>query len=334
MSGLFDSNADLAKVVRGLPPELGNELTFHLPLEIQALEVAGADSHVILDRIAQRLPVAFSAALVDPPFYRWAEEHYRDEAEALLSDDPERRLRAFGEVASLGAGLAGAAFHALIRTGFGALRHDAHELARGLAYLRTRRQVLFSGPIGDRAPELIDLPSSLELNGSSVFSRLNLVAGERGLFIPDEPIQSPPPIEELVAIAFDLVRRDPGSFISVHTVTGLHGLVELDHLLTGRRDLTGVPTEPLLLPWWRAMAQAITASAVLIDAEHAAPPSRPVDSFATLEQMTHASIESCEAHDVKISVALSRLVEFGLTTPAEAITVGTAKLAATECTAR
>ena len=105
MSGLFDSQSNLAQVVRGLPPELGERLTFHLPLEVQALEVAGAADEVITDRIGQRLPEAFAAALVDPPMFRWAEAHYRDEGEGLLSPDTEDRRRAFSAVAALGPGL-------------------------------------------------------------------------------------------------------------------------------------------------------------------------------------------------------------------------------------
>src|SRR5665213_4292440 len=68
-TGLFDTESDLPAVVRGLPPEDREQLTFHLPLEVQALEVAGAPYELIVDRIEQRLPVAFAASLVDPPLF-------------------------------------------------------------------------------------------------------------------------------------------------------------------------------------------------------------------------------------------------------------------------
>ena len=331
MTGLFDSNADLAKVVRGLPPELGERLTFHLPLETQALEVAGASDGEITARIEQRLPAAFGASLIDPPLFRWAESHYHDEGIGLLSSNLDERRRAFSEVASLGPGLAGAAFHALIRTGYGALRQDPHEISRGLAYLRTRRQVLFASAPNTSQREKINLPTLEELANSTVFDQLDLVAGERALFLPDGPPTPLPSIEELVQSAFGLVLHDPGSFIAVHTVTGLHALVELDRQVTGRSDLSGIPTDPLLVPWWSAMANAITESSVLVHLGSPSAPSRPKLTFAGMEELVKASIDSCEVHDLKISVALSRLVSLKIATESEALTVGSAKLSATEC---
>ena len=131
-----------------LPPETSGALTFHLPLEIFALEEAGAGPEVIQARTAAGLAEAYRSGLVDPPFYRWAVEHHRPAAAALLSASADDRLAAFASVRTLGEGLVGAAFHGLIRTGYGALRRDADEIARGLAYLRTRRQVL-QGPGGE-----------------------------------------------------------------------------------------------------------------------------------------------------------------------------------------
>jgi hypothetical protein len=119
----------------------------------------------------------------------------------------------------------------------------------------------------------------------------------------------------------------------VHTVTGLHALVELDRLVTGRDDLGGIPSDPLLAPWWRAMANAITACAVLVEATAPSPPTRPHVDYRSLEDLVAASIDSCEVHDLKISVALARLVELGVAPSADALVVGSAKLAATECSA-
>ncbi|HRE01090.1 MAG TPA: hypothetical protein PLV68_07300, partial [Ilumatobacteraceae bacterium] len=118
-----------------LPPELNGGLTFHLPLEVFALEHAAASAAHIDARIEAELAVAFRDGLVDPPFYRWGIEQYRPLATTLLASDAAARCQAVQSVAPLGDGLAGAAFHGLIRLGFGALRRDADEIARGLAYL-------------------------------------------------------------------------------------------------------------------------------------------------------------------------------------------------------
>ena len=120
-------------------------LTFHLPLEVAALELAGASAEVVAARVAQRLADAYAEGLVDPPLYRWAVEHYRPVADQLLSPDRHERERGFAGIDALGPGLAGAGFHGLIRLGYGLWRRRPGEVARGLAYLRTRRQVLAGG---------------------------------------------------------------------------------------------------------------------------------------------------------------------------------------------
>ena len=128
--------------IEDLPPELTGALTFHLPLELAALELAGADPAVLQARTERRLAEAFRAGLVDPPLYRWAVDHYRPVADRLLATDPDVRRAALADIESLADGLAGAAFHGLIRLGYGLWRRRPGEVARGLAYLRSRRQVL------------------------------------------------------------------------------------------------------------------------------------------------------------------------------------------------
>jgi hypothetical protein len=330
MKGLFDTQSDLSAVIRGLPPEHAEGLTFHLPLEVQALEVAGADEELIADRVERRLPGAFSSSLVDPPLFRWAESHYRGVGDRLVSADAEVRRRGFEEVVALGAGLAGGAFHPLIRFGYGALRGDPHEIARGLAYLRVRRQVLFAGPPRSITPEqVVMMPPATELQGVSVFGQLDMVAGERAFFAGVDADHRLPEVAELCTQAMALVRRAPNSFIAVHAVTGLHGLVEVDRLLTGRSEVGGVPDDPLLSAWWRAMTDAIEACAMAVEAT-----TPPAPQFTAVEQhdlaaLVTAAIASPEVHDLKLSVSLSRLVELGVANPAEALITGATKLAAT-----
>ena len=331
MTGLFDSHADLGEVVRELPPEHRERLTFHLPLEVQALEVAGASVDEIRDRINRRLPTAFAASLVDPPLFRWAESHYQGVSTRLLDGDATVRKAAFAEVAALGPGLAGGAFHALIRIGYGALRRDPKEIARGLAYLRVRRQVLFNSE-PTQSPTGLSLPTPGELGGTSVFDQLDLVAGDRAMVEVGGPLRSLPSPTELCAKAMALVERDPSSFIAIHTVTSLHALAEIDHLITGRPTVADSSGDPVIGSWWRALWHAITACAVLVELGSRGSPTRPRLTFTGLEGLVAASVESCEVHDLKISVALSRLVELGVTSERSALVVGEEKLAATECT--
>jgi hypothetical protein len=330
--GLFDAHADVADVVRGLPPDHAHGLTFHLPLEVQALEYAGADPALIADRIDQRLPKAFADSLVDPPLYRWAEGHYRDAGLRLASLDIEQRRRGFEQIVSLGPGLAGAAFHPIIRMAYGSLRGDARELTRGLAYLRTRREVLFAGRPRAVAPGDVVMPSPEDLEGISVFEQIDFVAGEPAFFAGPDEEPKLPEVAALCTKAMGLVRRDPNSFIAIHTVTGLHALAEIAHHLSGRRDLGGVPDDPLLESWWQAMTNAIATCAIVLEATAPASPVK-ITQFANLESLVGAAIGSPEVHDLKLSVSLSRLVELGIATEGDALEVGATKLAATECSA-
>jgi hypothetical protein len=330
VKGLFDTQADLPAVIRGLPPEHAEGLTFHLPLEVQALEVAGADDEVIADRVERRLPGVFSSSLVDPPLFRWAESHYRGVGDQLVSTDADLRRKGFEEVVALGPGLAGRAFHPLIRFGYGALRGDPHEIARGLAYLRVRRQVLFAAPPRSITPDqVVMMPSAEELQGVSVFGQLDMVAGERAFFAGADADHRLPEVAELCTQAMALVRRAPESFIAVHAVTGLHGLVEVDRLLTGRSELSGVPDDPLLTAWWRAMADAIEACVMAVEATTSPTPQLAPVKHHDLEALVRAAIPSPEVHDLKLSVSLSRMVELGVADPAEALITGATKLAAT-----
>ena len=315
--------------VRTLPPELTGQLTFHLPLELQALELAGARDDVVRDRILRRTQAAFAIGLVDPPLYRWAERAYAETAAGLLDAKPETRLLAFARVAPLGAGLAGAAFHGLIRLGFGALRRDPREVARGLAYLRTRPQVLFMPSAGD-SDALPLLPGAVDLSGATIFEALALVAGSPGVLGPAQVAGPVAPPAELCAAAIGLLLRNPSSFLAVHTVTGLHALAEVEALVVGRPPCAESPRGPLA-GWWRAYAWALQACATLVEAMPPQTGGRAPESFPDVTAMTRAAIDSCEAHDVKVAVALSRLASMGVVHPTRALEAGARKLAATEC---
>lgn len=325
------------EAIEELPPELTGALTFHLPLEVAALELAGADPEVIAERVRRRLTEAYAEGLVDPPLYRWAVAHYRSAAEGLLHPDRAVRRAAFEAVEPLGDGLAGAAFHGLIRLGYGLWRRRQAEVARGLAYLRCRRQVLVGAPGRGRAGRsgapVSPLPDAADLDGLTVFDLMNIAAGgeDRAALRPwgDQPLT----VHRLAAAALSLAARNPSSFVAVHTVTGLHGLCELQRCVAGIEDVHA-PLEPGPLgAWWEAYAVAAgTAHAVMASFPPEGLPAsaRPLDSA---ERLLAAGVASGETHDVKLILALQRLAELGAVSDEDALRVGLVKLAATECRA-
>lgn len=314
--------------IEELPPELIGGSTFHLPLELSALHLAGADQESIDARVEDRLNEAFAEGLVDPPFYRWAVAQYRPTAEVLLSGNSAEVSGVLRSIAALGDGLAGAAFHGLIRLGYGIWRKDIDEVARGLAYVRTRRQVLASElPVLTTDPLVGSVPAVSERKGHTVFDLLNVASG-------GAPAEEPDPrdltIGRLVAGAVALAERTPSSFVSIHTVTGLHGLCEFHHLVEGRaaRDepLTGTSLER----WWRGYATALQSAMVLDEGigREALPASTKTGD---LDQLIEESVETGKAHDVKLLVALRRMLELGCADETQVRGLALRKLAATEC---
>ena len=328
-SGPGQGRSDPGAWLRELPPENPNGFTFHLPLQIQALEIVSAPPEVIAEQIERSLPDAFASGLKDPPKYRWAEAAYRPLAADLLSEDDTTRLQAFASVAPLGEGLAGAAFHGLIRLGYGALRRDQDELARGLAYLRSRRQVLFSlGPWPVVAPPL--QPSAKELKGLSIFDQLDLVAGGSGVLQATDSAGPIPSVADLCQQALDLMIARPSSFIAVHAVDALHALVEVQHLVYGPAPVADQGSG-VFAGWWRAYLWSLRACGTLVALTPETVSEKPYRRYANFVALTDAAISSCEAHDIKVVVALRRLTELGIIDEAAALDAGSAKLSATEC---
>jgi hypothetical protein len=326
-----------------LPPETKAGLTFHLPMELVALRDAGAPSETIAQRKHERLSEAQANGLADPPLYRWAARRYTETAQRLLSGNG---LLAAREIEPLAEGLAGAAFHGLIRFGYGAWKRDEEEIARGLAYLRTRRQVLASPsaalssnlsssqPSADQTEvsglaNRSDLPRGRERDGVTVFDLLNLAAGTGLCGAPDPHLADTPRALALAAMA--LVRRNPSSFVAVHAATGFHALCEVELLLSGVAPSSHETPTADTNAWWSAYAIALRACTLLV--ESAAPDALPGydDGYGIvtdIESLVAASIRSADTHDVKLAVALRRLVGFGLLSDAEATEVGIARLAA------
>ncbi len=293
-------------------------------MEVQALEHAGADRSVIESRVEAGIAEAFAAGLIDPPLYRWAVDHYGPTASALLSAEPTVRQNAFHPILPLGEGLAGAAFHGLIRMGYASWRRDEAELARGLAYLRTRRQVLNAGVVGDDVRA--DLPPADLRDGLTVFDLLSVVAGAgtSSRTVAGRTLRS------AAADAAGLVRRNPSSFVAVHALTGLHAMCEV-HRLVCPDEIFDRWEAACTAPWWTAYLIAGAACAALTETQ---PPEEIASydgshgSVASLDSLVAASIHTGDTHDVKTAVSLRRLVEFGLLDEAEALDTGLSRLAA------
>ena len=338
-NGLSDSE------IAELPPETSGGLTFHLPMELVALRDAGASPATIDQRKNDRLLDAQVEGLADPPLYRWAVGRYGETAQRLIAGNDPAAVRA---VEPLAEGLAGAAFHGLIRLGYGAWQHDASEVARGLGYLRTRRQVLASplripdiAELGAKTPETSDtdkalrgdLPGPHEREGVTVFDLLNLAAGAEACCAPKANHADTPRGLALAAMA--LVRRNPSSFVAVHAATGFHALCEVELLFSGLAPAPNETPGTRTKAWWSAYAIALRACALLV--ESGAPDALPGYDNAygvvtNTETLVAASIQSADTHDVKLAVALRRLVHFGLLTDFEATEVGIARLAAEQLT--
>jgi hypothetical protein len=335
--------------IGALPPEMTGGLTFHLPMELVALRDAGASDTECAVLRNERLREAWAVGLIDPPMYRWAVERYRETAAELLSNDHSTATRALHDIEPLAEGLAGAAFHGLIRLGYGLWQRNTDEVARGLAYLRTRRQVLGSPPAASpggtagtagtaataepagqatshatghaTAQTLSDLPSEAEQAGVTVFDLLNIAAGSsNGNVAHESDTGSPASQRRLVTHAVALVHRNPQSFVAVHALTGVHALCELQQ----------IAGDHVLKTWWEAYAVAQRACSILVQTT---APDTPVayDSrygpIRNVGELVVASIQSGETHDVKLAVALRRLMSFGLLTEAEAVQTGTTRIA-------
>lgn len=304
-----------------LPPEKTGALTFHLPLELQAMRALGVSAEDLRNHAAGPLKEAFAAGLIDPPLYRWAMTQYERPATVLMSSDASCLIDIWKELEPLGEGLAGAAFHGLIRLGYGAYHGQQEELVRGLAYMRCRRQVLFSQqelsmPTHKPSGACSKVPSV----DSTIFDKLNIVSGDPWVLNAGDRSDPIPDHKILAGIALVQLRRAPQSFIAVHSLTGLHALVEFECFMNQRIKVS-------LDSWWRAYLLALRVMVAILDAESHEPPAIS-GRITSMDELAAGAIKTGETHCIKVAVALQRLVEEKLIDEKAALAAGEAQLTA------
>lgn len=260
-------------------------LTNHRPMALIALAAIGAD-----DARLESFSSAYGSRLL-PCSARFAASHARllaemerDGIEAVLDRD----------LAALVAGLGGAAFHGLIRLGYGIEHGRAADVAGGLAYLTDVTQPVSSG-IGTSNPAC-DLPELLDrLRGDPSLGRraFNSV-GFSARFA--EVASDTRFAEHLSALSADSCNlaslasttlrlyRATGDFFALHTVTATHaarlvvgslgdegpavglvqglcGAVAAAYVVIGTPDVTNLPALPQEpIPDWAHIGRAALGS--------------------------------------------------------------------------
>ena len=310
---------------RGLPLRTGDGLVFHLPMIDAALEYLDADRSVRVEVATAELAWAERVGLEDPPFYRWAIDAYRKPATLLLAGDDAARAAAWTAIEELGPGLAGAAFHGVIRSACAIVRNDPEDLARGLAFMRVSRRVLAGGGPASLATELVPAPDATALANHLISDQLDLLAGMPGICSP-ELLEGPvPPVLVMVADALSILHRDPGAFLTVHAVTSLHALIEFAALVSPA-DLRGRPGAGPMARWWRAWA--IGAHLIRVALDISDPPPVEPTVAADFEAEVDAAVAGREGHDIKLAMALRRMVGFEVLTDRDAAVALAARTAA------
>jgi hypothetical protein len=220
----------------------------------------------------------------------------------------ERELRQHGRAATLERyvpellpGLGAAAFHPLIRTGYGVRFGDDGEVADGLAYWATAHLPL--GPLGAPGKEaeprvlLRQLRKARHGKGSSNEGRLILDHLRSATRVPEfaptvgalEP--RPDTLRRLALLALELYTETDGNFTALHAVTGTHGL---------RMLWPHVPQKEVAARYlWQALVAAyLTVGAPeLPEQPRALEPGRAVPDW---EQIVAKAVESTDAHDLKL----------------------------------
>jgi Questin oxidase-like len=287
-----------------LSPEFGGGLSNHLSMGLYSLAALGG-SRAELTRFAE----AHWARL--EPLPRERGPHVgRDNWSALLGQrDALHGFRAFfgAEIARLGRagalraylpgllpGIAAAAFHALIRTGYGVRFGDDQEVQDGLAYWATTFLPL--GPLGptgrERDPRALlaqvhenEHLAGLDLPGPLIFGKMKAVSQLPAFAAAVDSLQ--PSDTTLAGLAAAAVRLYllKGDFTALHAVTGTHAYRQL---------LPFLPDRDAVRYFWQALAAAYISVGAPRLVE---PPARAATDFAVSIPRAIASLDD---HDLKL----------------------------------
>lgn len=197
-------------------------------------------------------------------------------------------------------GLGAAAFHPLIRTGYGVRFGDDQEVSDGLAYWATAYLPL--GELGAMGaePEPSVLLSQLRAarTGKSGDSEAGLIldrmrnASRVPQFAPTVAALRPreDTLRRLAGVALELYTSTGGNFIALHAVTGTHGL---------RMLWPHVPQKELAV---RYLWQALVAAYLTVGAPALAPAASPADPghVPDWSQIVAKAVASTDPHDLKL----------------------------------
>lgn len=297
-----DVLAALLQRNRGLRPDYRGGLSNHLSMALYSLSALGADA-AGLDRFAEKhwpklepLPAEGGPSIVASDWkarlgQRDAINGYRAFfAQGIERDGRDATLRRF--LPELLPSIGAAAFHPLIRTGYGVRFGDDREVADGLAYWATAFVPL--GPLGragsERDPRVLlasvhetHALSERDLSGYLIIDKMK-AASELPEFA--RKVDALAPSDGTLAAATVRLYLDKGDFTALHAVTGTHAY----RVLQPHID----PPELGVRYLWQALVAAyVTIGAPRVDDPAAADVPAWDDSLARARA-------SFDEHDIKL----------------------------------
>lgn len=297
-----------------MSPEYAGELSDHAPMVAESLDRLGR-----LDALAPFLDAWL------PKLRRWGDQPepaiaaypaLRDAARVdIEKDGAPAAVRAWFERA--GEGVAGAAFHGVIRiahalTGLGRSDSDARrdELARALAYAETRATCIEVGapheetrPFADVLRGIAILPPPTKTGPGLISTALEERVAEHPTFARDAASftladDSADALRELRALAIDVFLR--GAYPEARTFTMLHAVTGMDACARIAGDLA----PPAAARMAAAAARALLAMRVAFVGAY--PGREPEPATARFEALTGRAVATLNDHAIKLAATLAR----------------------------
>jgi Questin oxidase-like len=287
-----------------LPPEYANGLSNHLPMALQALHALGADG-TGLQSFAQRYAQRFEAwpyATAGQPLARWQDRRGDITAFADLRASFAAAIAMQGAAGTLQQvlpdlwpGVAGAAFHGLIRTAHAMQAQHDGELAGALAYWAARWQPLQAPPVGEVMPmaawssALAAQARELRLTGHLISGRVSAAQQTQAYVqLAGRLVMNEHTLPQLAGFAVQAYSRS-GNFTVLHMVTACRAARVLLALVPEQKDLALQALVP-------AFTAAYLASGVAAMTEDQATSSPDV----TWPEVISAALQSDDDHVIKL----------------------------------